>query len=116
MYTDTALQQANIWFFGTATKEPACAALNQVAFPVFMDDALRVDAPQCRRHAARPLCATGDAMAPSTLIKKDALNPLRAKVFCVTKLRAFCDLCIPIQIQGAFSVPAPAFCIPPPAF
>ena len=31
--------------FGTATKEPACAALNQVAFPVFMQDALRVDAP-----------------------------------------------------------------------
>ena len=45
MYTDTALQQADIWFFGTATKEPTFAALNQVAFPVFMDDALRVDAP-----------------------------------------------------------------------
>ena len=45
MYTDTALQQASIWFFGMATKEPAFAALNQVAFPVCMDDALRVDAP-----------------------------------------------------------------------
>ena len=81
MHTDTALQQANIWLFDTAAKEPTFAALNQVAFAVFMDDALRVDAPYCRRHAARPLCATGGAVAPSTLIKKDALNPLRAKVF-----------------------------------
>ena len=115
MHTDAALQRANIWLCGTATQEPAFAALNQVVLPVFMDGALRVDAPYCHRHAARPLCATGGAMAPSTLIKKDALNPLRAKVFFVAKLRAFCDLCIPIQIQGAFSVPAPALCIPPPA-
>ena len=32
-------------FFGTPTKEPTFAALNQVAVPVFMEDALRVDAP-----------------------------------------------------------------------
>ena len=83
-----SLASESLMVFGTATKEPAFAALNQVAFAVCMEDALLVDAPYCRRHATRPLCARGDAMAPSTLINNDALNPLRASFF-VTKLRAF---------------------------
>ena len=89
MHTDTALQQTNIWLFDTARKEPTFAALYQVARAVSMADALLVDALYCRRDGTRPLCATGGAVAPSTLIKKDTLNPLRAKFFFVAKLHVF---------------------------